>query len=166
MAASSETGSLPPASTAKQAAQSRQGGDEGGFAPSFRGFAGVGATRDARDVRTAPYYRSRSRLPISGGSVCADGFLVGVPFTLQWPPMAVWAHHFQCFRRAGGTPAGVHHALHAGAEWDDRAVLPLTQRTSVAEEFRELHRGTASRLVCLGVAPLTGSRAVSRLLAR
>ena len=43
-----------------------------------------GAPRDARDVRIAPHYRSRSRLSISGGSVCADGFLVGVPFTLQW----------------------------------------------------------------------------------
>ena len=53
------------------------------------GFAGVGAPRDARDVRIAPHYRSRSRLSISGGSVCADSFLVGVPFTLQWPPMAV-----------------------------------------------------------------------------
>ena len=50
------------------------------------GFAGVGAPRDARDVRIAPHYRSRSRLSISGGSGCADGFLVGVPFTLQWPP--------------------------------------------------------------------------------
>ena len=40
-------------------------------------------------MRIAPHYRSRSRLSISGGSVCADGFLVGVPFTLQWPPMAV-----------------------------------------------------------------------------
>ena len=60
-----------------------------GFPYSFRGFAGVGAPRDARDVRIAPHYRSRSRLSISGGSVCADGFLVGVPFTLQWPPMAV-----------------------------------------------------------------------------
>ena len=66
-----ETGSLRPASTAKQAGQSRQGGDEGGFAPSFRGFAGVGAPRDARDVRIALHYRSRSRLSISGGSVCA-----------------------------------------------------------------------------------------------
>ena len=44
----------------------------------------------------------RANRAISGGSVCADGFPVGVPFTLQWPPMAVWAHHFQCFRRAGG----------------------------------------------------------------
>ena len=32
---------------------------------------------------------SVSDLSISGGSVCADGFLVDVPFTLQWPPMAV-----------------------------------------------------------------------------
>ena len=81
---SSETGSLRTPPTAKQSGQSRQGGDEGGFAPSFRGFAGVGAPRDARDVRIAPHYRSRSRLSISGGSGCADGFLVGVPFTLQW----------------------------------------------------------------------------------
>ena len=64
-----------------------------GFPYSFRGFAGVGAPRDARDVRIAPHYRSRSRLSISGGSVCADGFLVGVPFTLQWPPMAVCDGH-------------------------------------------------------------------------
>ena len=62
-----------------------------GFPYGFRGFAGVGATRDAHDGRNAPHYRSRSRLPISGGSGCADGFPLGVPFTLQWPPMAVWA---------------------------------------------------------------------------
>ena len=55
-----------------------------GFPYGFRGFAGVGATRDAHDGRNAPHYRSRSRLPISGGSGCADGFPVGVPFTLQW----------------------------------------------------------------------------------
>ena len=97
-----ETGSLRPASTAKQAAQSRQGGDEGGFAPSFRGFAGVGAPRDARDVRIAPHYRSRSRLSISGGSGCADSFPVGVPFTLQWPPMAVWAHQATMSRSGDG----------------------------------------------------------------
>ena len=60
-----------------------------GFPYSFRAFAEYGAIRDARDVRTAPHYRSRSRLPISGGSGCADGFPVGVPFTLQWPPTAV-----------------------------------------------------------------------------
>ena len=59
-----------------------------GFPYSFRGFAGVGAPPDARGVRIAPHYRSRSRLSISGGSVCADGFPVGVPFTLRWPPMA------------------------------------------------------------------------------
>ena len=35
----------------------------------------------------------------SGGSGCADGFPVGVPFALQWPPMAVWVHHIHCFRR-------------------------------------------------------------------
>ena len=55
------------------------------------GFAGVGGTRDARDVPSAPHCRSRSRFSIFGGSVYADGFLVSVPFTLQWPPMAVWA---------------------------------------------------------------------------
>ena len=60
-----------------------------------------GATRDAREARKEPHFRVRSRLSISGGSVCADGFLVGVPFTLQWPPMAVWAHHIHYFRRAG-----------------------------------------------------------------
>ena len=64
-----------------------------GFPYSFRGFAEVGAPRDARDVRNAPHYRSRSRLSISGGSGCADGSLVGVPFTLQWPPMAVCDGH-------------------------------------------------------------------------
>ena len=53
-------------------------------------FAGVGrTTRRPGRARKEPHYRSRSRLSISGGSVCADGFLVGVPFTLQWPPMAV-----------------------------------------------------------------------------
>ena len=40
-------------------------------------------------MRNTPHFWSRSRISISGGSVCADGFLVGVPFTLQWPPMAV-----------------------------------------------------------------------------
>ena len=48
------------------------------------GLPELGATRDARDVRNKPHCRSRSRLSISGGSGCADGFLVGVPFTLQW----------------------------------------------------------------------------------
>ena len=50
MAASSETGSLRPASTAKQAGQSRQGRDEGGF----RGFAEVGCnTRRAGSAERA-----------------------------------------------------------------------------------------------------------------
>ena len=43
-----------------------------GFPYSFRGFAGVGATRDADDVRNEPHFRARSRRSISGGSVCAD----------------------------------------------------------------------------------------------
>ena len=58
-----------------------------------------GATRDAREARKEPHFRVRSRLSISGGSGCADGFPVGVPFALQWPPMAVWVHHIHCFRR-------------------------------------------------------------------
>ena len=49
-----------------------------------------GATRDAREARKEQHFRVRSRLLISGGSVCANGFPVGVPFALQWPPMAVW----------------------------------------------------------------------------
>ena len=31
---------------------------------------------------------TQSRFSISGGSGCADRFLVDVPFTLQWPPIA------------------------------------------------------------------------------
>ena len=58
----------------------------------FRTVSGVlpksGATRDAREVRNGPHFRARSRRSISGGSGCADGFLGGVPFTLQWPPIA------------------------------------------------------------------------------
>ena len=53
------------------------------------GFARVRGTRDAWNVPNAPHCRSRSRISISGGSGCADGFLGDVPFTLQWPPMAV-----------------------------------------------------------------------------
>ena len=73
-----------------------------GFPRSFRGFTGVCATRDAHDVRNEPHFRARSRRSISGGSVCADSFLGSVPFTLQWPPMAVWAHYIHYFRRARG----------------------------------------------------------------
>ena len=58
----------------------------------------MGVPRDARDVRIAPHYRSRSRLSISGGSGCADGFLVGVPFTLQWPPMAFYSNPIPAMR--------------------------------------------------------------------
>ena len=39
-------------------------------------------------MRNGPHYRSWSRISISGGSGCADRFLVDVPFTLQWPPIA------------------------------------------------------------------------------
>ena len=39
------------------------------------GFAGVGATRDVREVHNAAHYRPQSRISISGGSGCADGFL-------------------------------------------------------------------------------------------
>ena len=78
---------LPPPPSSPPISTGRRRGRV--FRPVSGGFAGVGAPRDARDVRIAPHYRSRSRLSISGGSVCADGFLVGVPFTLQWPPMAV-----------------------------------------------------------------------------
>ena len=59
----------------------------------FRTVSGVlpesGATRDAREARKERHFRARSRISISGGSGCADGFLGGVPLTLQWPPMAV-----------------------------------------------------------------------------
>ena len=41
---------------------------------------GVAFTRSSQSL--GPHCRSRSRLSISGGSGCADGFPVGVPFTL------------------------------------------------------------------------------------
>ena len=61
-----------------------------GFPYSFREFC-----RSRRTARRAGTCASChiigpglvSRFP--GGAFCADGFLVGVPFTLQWPPMAV-----------------------------------------------------------------------------
>ena len=40
------------------------------------GFTGVGAPRDARDVRNEPHFRSR--ISISGGSGCADDFPMAV----------------------------------------------------------------------------------------
>ena len=59
------------------------------FPYSFRGFAEVGCNTRRAEVRNGPHYRPRSRISISGGSGCTDGFLGGVPFTLQWPPIAV-----------------------------------------------------------------------------
>ena len=48
-------------------------------------------------MRNEPHFRARSRRSISGGSVCADGFLGGVPFTLQWPPISSGLQWFLSF---------------------------------------------------------------------
>ena len=60
----------------------------------FRTVSGVlpksGATRDAREVRNGPHYRSRSRISISGGSGCAVRRLWMAPDLSPGSP----GHHF------------------------------------------------------------------------